>query len=81
MTFSKLMLMTASAASGLSISAAAAAHTDTPAGHTDQEWVTITGDISNVSPDGFNIDYGEGSIAVEMDGFLDASTAQFRDGD
>ena len=81
MTFSKLMLMTASAASGLSICAAAAAHADTPAGKSDQEWVTITGDISNVSPDGFSIDYGEGSIAVEMDGFVDASTAQFRDGD
>jgi len=81
MKFSKVILFTASALSGLSLSAAAAAQTAMPYDSSDGEWVRVTGDISDVTPQGFSIDYTGGSIVVEMDGFLTDSTRQFRDGD
>jgi len=76
---SKVTLATASAAAALSLGAAAAAQT--PMGASDREWITVTGNISNVTPEGFDIDYGEGSVAVEMDGFAADSTRRLRAGD
>ena len=48
---------------------------------TDGAWVTVTGDISNVTPRGFSMDIGSRSIPVEFDGFLSDSTQPLRAGD
>lgn len=48
---------------------------------TDGAWVTVTGDISNVTPRGFRMDIGSRSIPVEFDGFLSDSTQPLRTGD
>lgn len=60
---------------------AAAAVAADPVQGVDREWVTVTGDITDVTPNGFKIDYSAGSIPVEMDGLLADSARQLRAGD
>lgn len=79
MNFSKLTLTTTALISAIALGGAAAAQT--PMTKTDGEWIIVTGDISNVTPQGFRIDYGDGSLPVEMDGFLPTSTQNLRNGD
>ena len=59
----------------------AAAVSANPVQGMDREWVTVTGNITDVTPQGFKIDYGDGSIPVEMDGPLADPTRQLRPGD
>lgn len=57
---------------------AAAASTANPVQGVDREWVTVTGNITDVTPQGFKIDYGAGAILVEMDGLLADPARQLR---
>lgn len=58
-----------------------AAASSTPVQGMDREWVTVTGNITDVTPQGFKIDYGAGSVPVEMDGLLADSAQQLKTGD
>lgn len=96
MRFSKL-LTTACALSAISLAACgpdreaeptaatdaqvAAVGSSGPVAGSDGEWITVTGDVTDVTPQGFKIDYGTGSIPVEMDGLLADSASRLRAGD
>lgn len=73
----------ASAAAFFSVIAPAgvAAAQTAPMTKMDREWITVSGDISDVTPQGFRIDYGDGVLPVEMDGFLPTTTGGLRNGD
>lgn len=43
----------------------------------DGQWITIFGKVARVESLGFNLNYGEGAIRVEMDGYDEASEARF----
>ena len=48
----------------------------------DNTWLTLSGKIASVSPDSFVLDYGNGTITVEMDdGDRDADAYQLEAGD
>ncbi|MDO1558359.1 hypothetical protein Q0812_02825 [Brevundimonas sp. 2R-24] len=47
----------------------------------DQEWITVTGPISQITSERFVIDYGEGQIPIEWDGAGASSTSMFQAGD
>ena len=79
MTRSGLLLSVAALASTVALGGAAAAQT--PMTKMDQEWVSVTGPISNVNAEGFRIDYGAGELPVEWDGILPTSTHGLRNGD
>lgn len=53
-----------------------------PYGKPDESWISLNGKVKSVSPDRFALDYGEGSIMVEMDdGDRDADAYQLLPGD
>lgn len=35
----------------------------------DRSWISLSGEVSTVTPDTFLLDYGEGAVTVEMDDF------------
>lgn len=75
-----LARLLAATVAGLALAGAASAQTS-PADKTDGEWVMVTGDISGVTAHGFTIDYGEGRLPVEMDGFAADTASGLRAGD
>jgi len=77
----KMMIMSAVAALTVAGANSSSAQTSTLMTKDDGEWITVTGNISNVTPQGFRIDYGTGVLPVEMDGFLPTSTEGLRNGD
>lgn len=79
MNFSKLTLTTTALISAVALGGAAAAQT--PMTKADGEWVLVTGDIAQISPQGFHIATGNGVLPVEMDGYLSTSTQGLRAGD
>lgn len=82
MTVSKLALSMAALVSSAALAGGATAQsTASPMSKMDREWIMVTGNISNVTPHGFSIDYGDGMLPVEMDGFLPTSTRGLRNGD
>lgn len=82
MTILKFSLSMAALVSSAALAGAATAQSSSsPMNKMDREWIMVTGNISNVTPQGFRIDYGEGVLPVEMDGFLPTSTRGLRNGD
>jgi hypothetical protein len=77
----RMMIMSAVAALTVAGANSSSAQTSTLMTKDDGEWITVTGNISNVTPQGFRIDYGTGVLPVEMDGFLPTSTEGLRNGD
>lgn len=48
----------------------------------DGSWISLSGTVTSVSPDAFNLDYGEGLVVVEMDDWdLDADGYKLLEGD
>jgi uncharacterized protein YdeI (BOF family) len=48
----------------------------------DGSWISISGTVTTVGPDAFNLDYGEGLVTVEMDDWdLDADGYKLLEGD
>lgn len=67
------------AAAGLSV---AQADEPNPYAMTDDTWLTINGTVSSVSRDSFTLDYGDGTVIVEMDdGDRDADAYKLLTGD
>jgi len=55
---------------------------DDPYKRANNTWISISGTVENVTPDTFTLDYGEGSITVEMDdGDRDADAYKLMAGD
>lgn len=74
-TFLALGFITASLISATTIA-------QTPRLQPDHSWVSISGEIENPGLDTFVLDYGDGSIVVEMDDWdRDADAAPLLDGD
>ena len=48
---------------------------------TNGEWITVSGPIGDLTTGGFGLDYGDGVIQVEMDGFAADGTARLQPGD
>ncbi len=48
---------------------------------TDGEWIMVTGPVSNVTSEGFQIRHDAGALPVEMDGFPSMSARSLRNGD
>lgn len=46
--------------------AASTAHAQAPHEQSDNSWISISGQVSNPTEDGFTLNYGEGEIAVDM---------------
>lgn len=68
-------------ATGL-LGAAGAAQAINPYAQPDEAWISMSGTIGSVSVDTFTLDYGDGSIFVEMDdGDRDADGYQLIPGD
>lgn len=66
----------------LSASAVAAETSMNPYAMADDTWITISGTVENVQADAFTLDYGPGTIIVEMDdGDRDADAYKLLDGD
>lgn len=80
MLSSRFNLMAASLVSTIALGGAAAAQT-APMNKADGEWIMITGPISNVTADGFQISHDGGAVPVEMDGYRSTSTERLRPGD
>ncbi|MBK5968519.1 MULTISPECIES: hypothetical protein [Thiorhodovibrio] len=59
-------LTTSTLAAGL-LGAAGAAQAMNPYAQPDEAWISLSGTVDSVSPDIFTLDYGDGSIFVEMD--------------
>ncbi|MDZ7752973.1 MAG: DUF5666 domain-containing protein [Gammaproteobacteria bacterium] len=55
-------------AAGL-VTASLAAHADDPVQQPDESWLTVNGTVVSAKPDSFKLDYGEGLVTVEMDGW------------
>lgn len=73
------MLLTTAMMMGMAIAADAAPN---PYEKADRSWISIKGDVENVRPDSFLLDYGEGQVKVEMDDFKpDADGYQLVEGD
>lgn len=67
------------AAAGLSV---AQADEPNPYAMTDDTWITINGTVGSVSRDSFTLDYGDGTVIVEMDdGDRDADAYKLLTGD
>lgn len=82
MNISRLTVSAAALISAAVLGSSVSAQTAmSPMDKADREWIRVTGHISNVTPQGFRIDYGDGSLPVEMDGFLPTSTQGMRNGD
>ena len=47
----------------------------------NMEWITVAGPIGDLTAEGFGLDYGDGTIRVEMDGFAADGTARLQPGD
>ena len=62
-TTMKQSILTIAAAAYLAIPAIAA----DPATKADDTWISVSGTVKSVSPDTFVLDYGKGTITVEMD--------------
>lgn len=61
---------------------AAPALAKNPYARADDTWISISGKVKSVSPDSFVLDYGEGTITVEMDdGDRDADAYKLLAGD
>lgn len=66
----------------LLLSAVASAETANPYTMADETWITISGTVASVSRDSFILDYGDGSVIVEMDdGDRDADAYKLAGGD
>lgn len=53
-----------------------------PYAHANQTWITLSGEVKNVTADSFVLDFGSGSITVEMDdGDRDADAYKLDPGD
>lgn len=62
--------------------AAALAQDRSPYTLADGSWITISGTVDSVRPDSFTLDYGDGTVIVEMDdGDRDADAYQLLRGD
>lgn len=44
-----------------------AASAGSPYARSDGDWVSLTGEVANTTLDGFDLDYGDGQIKVELD--------------
>ena len=79
MTFAKTFALTLLLAAF--VAAPAAAEKD-PYAMADDTWISISGTVESVSPNTFLLDYGEGTITVEMDdGDRDADAYKLLTGD
>lgn len=66
----------------LSLCSHAGSDTTDPYSKHNNSWITISGEVDVVSPDSFLLDYGDGSIIVEMDdGDRDADAYKLLRGD
>ena len=59
-------LIATTLATGL-LGVAGAAHAINPYAQPDEAWISMSGTVDSVSADTFTLDYGDGSIFVEMD--------------
>jgi uncharacterized protein YdeI (BOF family) len=48
---------------------------------TDNEWISITGQVKSTTVTGFSMKYGDGRILVEMDGYDDFDNSLVKPGD
>lgn len=70
------------AAIGLATAPLAVSAGENPYAKADQTWININGTVETVNPNSFMLDYGDGSILVEMDdGDRDADAYKLVSGD
>lgn len=65
----KKFLIPTVAGTALATLAAAPALAAQPYAKPDNSWIALSGEVVEVSPETFQLDYGEGLITVEMDGW------------
>ena len=66
-TLTKTLIATATAALATSSLAAGSGNDPRPYQQSDETWISMKGTVESVKPDSFILDYGMGSIIVEMD--------------
>jgi uncharacterized protein YdeI (BOF family) len=74
--------VSAAMATGLALSTAVSAADPNPYLKPDESWISMSGEVESVTRDSFVLDYGDGSVIVEMDdGDRDADGYKLINGD
>ncbi len=82
-TINKLILLiTGTACAAILSLATAQDQSPDPYAKADESWISLSGTVTSVAPDSFNLDYGEGLVLVEMDDWdIDADGYKLLEGD